>query len=300
MKQGFDTHRFARDYQLSISPSGHKHHRAGWINIPCPYCRGAGYHLGLPIGKPFGTCYKCGPRGMLDIIQHLLRVAPAQAWSILEKYSTGAVYTEDEREDREAPTLLSLPEGAGRLRRPHLKYLVDRGFRDPDALAEDWNLLATGHTGPYKFRIIAPIYYRGKMVSFQGRDITGKSELKYKACPQDKEVIPHKHLLYGYDKIPSHSIIVVEGIVDVWKLGPGAVCTFGVKWTLEQLNKIKEFPRRFIMFDSNEEEAQAQAEKLAASLSAFSGTTEIVELEEGDAGDLSMKEAHTFMKNLGF
>lgn len=58
------------------------------------------------------------------------------------------------------------------------KYLEGRRF-DPKMLQDEWNVLATGpgaiikvnnKTIDYSYRVIAPVYYEGKMVSFQGRD----------------------------------------------------------------------------------------------------------------------------------
>ena len=39
--------------------------------------------------------------------------------------------------------------------------------------------------GKYKNRIIIPIYYNNKLVSYHSRDITNKSKIKAKACEQE-------------------------------------------------------------------------------------------------------------------
>jgi DNA primase len=168
-----------------------------------------------------------------------------------------------------------LPAGSGPLQSIHLNYLTRRGFANPDQLAKQWGLRGTGPIGEYKFRIIAPIDYNGRMVSYQGRDVTGKSPLRYKACPKEKELMNHKHTLYGMDKATQESVIVVEGIVDVWKLGPGAVATYGTQFTWQQVTLLaRRWKRRYIAFDAD---AQGQAMKLANTLSTLSGEVHLVQ-----------------------
>lgn len=157
--------------------------------------------------------------------------------------------------------------------------------------------MGTAHMGNYKQRIIAPIFYNGKMVSYQGRDITEK-QIKYKACSTEKEIIHHKHLLYNFDSV-SDKMIICEGVADVWRLGKGAVCTFGVAYTKEQVLLIleKKIKKIWILFD-NEVEAQKQAEKLAADIILHSGIDVEILIPEDDAGAMTQKYADDFKKRL--
>ena len=167
-------------------------------------------------------------------------------------------------------------------------------------LEKEWGLLGTGPVGPYKHRIIAPIHFRNELVSYQGRDITGKSPLRYKACSEKNEVMKHKHTLYGIDKVPGKRVVVVEGIADVWRLGPGAVATFGIKFTGSQINLLSEFEKVFIIFDSGETEDQAeeQSEILCDSLGCLGVDTEQIRLDGVDPGDMGQTEANNLMKSL--
>jgi DNA primase len=179
----------------------------------------------------------------------------------------------------------------------HKKYLQKRNF-DADRLEAEWDLLGTGPVGDYKLRIIAPITFRGRVVSYQGRALSELASLKYKACRLDEEVIPHKTLLYGLDRASGHSAIVVEGITDVWRLGFGAVATFGVQWTREQIVLLREYPRVFIMYDFGEAEAEEQGRRLAYALAGLGVSVELLLDAQGDPADLSNEDAKLLMREI--
>ncbi len=42
---------------------------------------------------------------------------------------------------------------------------------DPNYLVSEWGLLSTGVLGEFKFRILAPVYFKGQLVSYQCRDL---------------------------------------------------------------------------------------------------------------------------------
>ena len=94
------------------------------------------------------------------------------------------------------------------------------------------------------------------------------------------------------------SVVVVEGITDAWRLGPGAVATFGIQFTLMQVILLRQFESKYIMFDSADPQAIKQAEKLADYLSGFPGHVEIIETHCGDPAELTQKEADALMGEL--
>lgn len=164
-------------------------------------------------------------------------------------------------------------------------------------VAEIWELQATGPTGKYKHRIIAPIYLNNFLISYQGRDWTEKSGLRYKACELEKEIVAHQEILYGIDLAVHHKVILVEGITDAWRFGPGAVACFGIEMKKRQLLLLMErFSEVYIMFD-DDPQAIDQAEEIAADLSMAGILTEIC-LIDGDPGALPQKEADDYKKDL--
>jgi len=182
----------------------------------------------------------------------------------------------------------------------HCKYMHKRGF-DPVYLERIWKCFATGHLGNHKFRICSPVWFDNQMVSYVGRDITDKNKAKYKPCPEELEVRKHKHCLYGEHVIPpvNESIVVVEGMTDAWRLGPGAVATLGTKFTPIQVELIAAHKKSWIIFD-DEDEAQEQAEKLAHEASLRPDHTSVVVLLDNskDPGSLSLKDAESVMRQL--
>src|SRR5690606_34062072 len=123
------------------------------------------------------------------------------------------------------------PSDIGPLQTPHKKYLIKRNF-DPDELVSLWGIQSTSPFSSlsiengkiqYKYRILIPILWEGRPVTFQARDYTGKQSIKYLACPEEREIIHHKHILYGHPSLwENRRGVLVEGVFDVWRLGINA------------------------------------------------------------------------------
>lgn len=274
--------------RLPVAPEHHKHVRPGWVQTICPFCSGnPGYHLGFSLDRGSFHCWRCGPHSIASVLRALV---PGTSLHVLwEEYGIQRAGTPE-------PLWVAAPEvkfptGTRDMTPRHHAYLEGRNF-EPERLEREWGLKGTGPVGSYKWRIIIPIYFRGTMVSYTSRDITGRATTPYKACPQQGEVLRHKRTLYGMDRASSRAVIVVEGPADVWRLGPGAVALFGTRFSSAQVNLLKDFGRRFIFFDSGEVEAAHQAKELASLLSIFPGVTEVLDLgEEMDPAQLTPREA---------
>ena len=277
----------------------HKHTRQGWVNRPCPFCTGnPGLHLGFNEKSGYFVCYRCGGHPVAKVVRALLNVSWYTANKIVKQYGGDSDYkTKVQRENREKGLEVKLPAGTKQMANMHTLYLRDRGF-DPDQLYKTWGLLGTGSIGRYKYRIIAPVFFRGVLVSFQGRDITNKSSLKYKACPKHKERIHHKHVLYGFD-LAGRDVIVVEGITDAWRLGPGAVATFGIKYTWAQVQLLSTFRRVFVWFDESDPEAVDKSQQLMLDLGSLGVESNAIWTGlGGDPGDKTPEEAKYIMQDL--
>jgi len=105
-------------------------------------------------------------------------------------------------------------------------------------------------------------------------------------------------MIYGIHCIPSDAVVIVEGAVDVWRLGPGAVASLGIGWKHQQIEQLRAFNRRYVMFDP-EPAAQRRACEVAAHLGQFRGTTEIIDGLSSDPGDMAQAEADRIMAALG-
>lgn len=292
----FDALNFFQDFGIQYVTEGHKHCQPGWIQISCPFCTGnPGWHLGYSENGDFFNCWRCGFHTNKEVIRTTAVTSWEKTHEIFMEYQTHRSGKTKSREYRHAKKL-KLPPGCSALTPRHMSYLQRRGF-DPYRIMSEWDILGTGPVGDYKHRIIAPIYYNNRLVSYQGRDITDKSSLKYKACKIEDEVIHHKHILYGLDKATGPNCILVEGIVDVWRLGAGAVAGFGIKMKTSQLAiLIERFRKVYVMFD-DDPQAKKEAEKIAFDL-AMTGIDCEICIIEGDPGDMNQKKADKISKSL--
>lgn len=296
-----DIIKFYRDFKISYSDRGSKI-TSGWVGTDCPFCDGGNYRLGFHLKSGAVSCWSCGKHSHTAMIKALLNCSVSKAIEIKKEYETNIrPCNEEESETLPTPlvTVCSLPTGSSRLSQRAKEYLRGRNF-DPEHLESVWNLKSTDAFGDYKFRIIAPIFVDEVMVSYQGRDFTGKSDMKYKACKAENEVMAHQTVVYGLDLTKGDTCIVVEGIADAWRLGSGAICCFGIDFTMAQVNVIADrFKKAFILFDA-EEQAQKQANDMAVLLNARGVEVYILELDESDPGEMLQEDADELMIELGF
>jgi hypothetical protein len=294
----FNAERFYIDHRIEYITEGNKHCANGWLQIHCPFCEGAeNWHLGYDTYGGYFNCWRCGFKNSTKVVAKLIRCDWEKARDIVKQYGGSSTVRPKDKHNRIGIKPFKLPTSCGPLKKSHKKYLLDRSF-NPGRLIKTWDLMGTSYYGDYKFRIVAPIYYNQNMVSFQARDITNKSILKYKACEQSTEIIHHKYILYGVDLVPFETCVLVEGIADVWRLGPGAVCGFGIKMTEQQITLLYERYRRiYIMFD-DEPEAQKQAKRIGNKLASIDCDVSIIDDFNGDPGEMSNTQAIKLMKKI--
>ena len=292
---------FCQDFNISIAHENHKHSREGWMNVECPRCSGnPGYHLGHSLHEGNFVCWRCGFMPQLEAIQRLSNTSWREAKQILRKYG-GSAKQKRVRNARveEKDIDVEFPKGTVPLRKPHRKYLEKRNF-DSDRIEYIWGIKSTKRmTGFYGDRIVAPIYYNNRLISYQCRATDDNAEQKYLACPARGERRPHKTVLYGYDMSATGTVVVVEGVTDVWRLGPGAVATFGVKYKAEQVLLLSKFKRVFILFDETDSQAIKQGQKLAIDLGLMGVHAEQVWTQtDCDPGELSDDDSKYLMREL--
>lgn len=266
-----------------------------WIGICCPLCQDSGFHGGFTINNPIRySCWRCNYRNPVGALSKILSVPYLSAQQILEM----------ELESSEIISKIQvgtkpfhLPDFCGKMTERHRKYLEGRNF-DSEFLEEKYKLLGTSHLGDYCNRVIAPIIVNNEVVSYQGRDITNRSSMRYKACSTEREIIHHKYTLYNIDNAKKDKAVVVEGITGVWRLGDNSVCTFGVKYTTEQALLLCKFKKIFVFFDTDDA-GQEQSEKLRSFLNTYGvRTVNITVNKNQDSGSISNSEAKKIMKNI--
>lgn len=297
--------RLLSDHSIPHVTEGHKHVTDGWVNVHCPFCRGSqNFHLGISVEHGGGHCWRCGGHSLPSAVSRLLDIPYAQAQALIQQYRGPRVRLRRASKTNTSPANeVILPQPNAALGGAYAEYLSNRGF-DPERTAQEWGLLQTGPVSlldgiSYSHRILIPIHWNGKLVSYQARDITNRSPLKYLACPKAREAIHHKTILYGKQAAwaASRVIVVVEGVTDVWRFGEHAAATFGIEFTLEQVLQLTKHGDQFFIVFDNEPQAQRQARKLHAQLRALNKTARI-ETVATDPGNMAQEEAAYFVEQL--
>lgn len=255
------------------------HVTEGWVGIVCPFC-GTGtnrYGLGYNLRSGWLSCWKCGPHNLASVIAQAAGISSKDARSLADGVDRVRIVERYERERGR----LELPAGVVDLGKVHRRYLESRGF-DPDELIDLWKIQGIGLHPRLGWRIFIPIHQRREVVSWTTRLTSDDCEHteRYRGAKRGQEIYPRGTVLYGEDKA-KHAIVVHEGPFDVWRTGPGAVCTCGVGFTQTQVRRMSKYPIRAICFDSDRA-AQRRARALSDQLAPFPGETYIVQLSGKD------------------
>ena len=287
-----------KDYNIHTSTNSH-HSSTDFLQTKCVFCDDSSDHLGWHISGEFVNCWKCGGHSIEWALQKLLSMSREQVNVLIKQYEgRSSTAVRDKLNKREESQVMEIELPGHSLDKQHVRYLKGREF-DPVYLSEKYRLLGTGISGEWKYRIIIPIYFRGKLVSFQGRDITDEQKLRYKSLEIEKSVMHYKHTLYGIDECTGNTIIVMEGPFDVWRWGDGAVATYGTSITEWQIRLLSRYRAVFFLFDA-EEEAQRLALKAARKLACMGVKVEVIDLEMGcDPAELTGSEVRELKKELG-
>lgn len=304
---------------IHVAQVGERHYRENWVCVPCPFCTGQeGNHLGFNPRANVFTCFRCGRHGKYEALGALLGISKKEAYEVAKGYtidkwtSLGEISenAELERKRNERNSQASYEgddessftvPGKRELLRLHRDYLIGRDY-DPDRIRRLWDIRCVGKTGRYSYRIVIPITYGNRVVSFTTRDVTGMAADRYLACPPADALRHHKHCVYGSDQSDYKTCLVVEGPFGVWRIGRGTVGTCGTGWTHEQAKIIATYRKSYIVFDPEEKEAQQRAEKLSIMLASYMEHHSYVVQGHGakgrDTGELTTDEVKELRKLL--
>lgn len=260
----------------------HHHCTQNYAQVNCCFCLAGNFTLGISLYGTHASCWRCGNHHIVETLSKLTGLSIPQIRDLLR----GIVV--DIPEAVKPAGKLQLPKGIKPLSElpAHRRYLRGRGF-DWREIERLWGVRGIGLAAKYAWSLFIPITYQGKTVSWTTRTLGNKGQ-RYDSAKASAESVCHKNLLYGEDYVRD-TVLVCEGPTDVWAIGPGAVCTFGIQYGQAQVAKIAKYKTRIIGFD-NEPQAQAQAKKLVNDLSGFPGETLRLELDAKDPGESSREE----------
>lgn len=317
---------FLRDHQIEFLAEG-KNVAAGNVNIHCPFCgaRDPSKHLGLHLQSNAWGCWRDDThRGRAP--QRLVMRLLGCSWDTANKLVSerGGLTTDetwkqlkDKLRTPEAQKESVLPEVAldenffplgtqtTRGRRStglFEEYLWARHFDEPLVLADQYDLMGC-LAGPYRWRLIFPIYLRYRLVGWTGRAITN-AQLRYKSHPPGEQ----RALLYNYDAARDTGgrlLLLAEGPVDTLKLdyygkalGARCVGLLGLNLSPGKLALLAALAERFervvICLDRG---ALAQALEFQARTAVIPGV-QVARLEvRKDPGELRPREVAQFLRS---
>lgn len=265
----------------------------GSVNITCPFCNDHSNHCGIFEDTLVFHCWICGASGPIEaLLETLLGIGSREADDLLgnveSDFKTSSLEQIDRLICREVSKAIEANRGK-EIEWPEYSVPITR---DTESLVLDRYLkrrkisLATVilhncrlcEAGRYMHRMIIPVYFSGKLVSYQAADLTGKAYLKYETAPGKIN-----DYLYGYDQV-TEEMILVEGILDAWRLGPGACATFGTHITNNQKNLIEDKKLKKLIFcwDSD---AYWKAKNQAGWFKPFIREVKVIKLPEGEDPD---------------
>jgi hypothetical protein len=265
----------------------------GNIAINCPFCAGAdpSQHLNISLsGKGF-YCLRnrAHSGGEARLVQRLLNCSYEQALAVVRSgralpddwYSRVKSLLFDSSTPVPADKPLEWPEEFRRLDhqrltvRPYWNYLHSRGYTDQqiDRLWEDYDV-AYCNRGPFHGRIMFPVYFDHRLVTWTGRAISPTKTLRYKTLTADADKAleagtpcalgPISSYLLWWDHLleaDADTIMLCEGPFDALRLmhlgkskGVVATCFFTAQPGPQQIDLLHEllprFQRKLLLLDA--------------------------------------------------
>ncbi|KYK24184.1 hypothetical protein AYK24_06650 [Thermoplasmatales archaeon SG8-52-4] len=280
----------------------------GWVNIQCPFCSDRSNHLGIRKRDLRVHCWQCKGHSLRELIVEL--VGNTHADKTLRALRPSS--SEDGVSHNSPPSDVAasprrrvwLPREATKyFPEIHKNYLKNRGF-NPRTVIRKYQLRACYKIGKYKFRIIIPIFLSGKLVCFTSRGIIeGMDGTKYMDASPEECLITTNNLVYNYDNLQEGSdAIHVEGPIDVWKLGDGAISFMGLNYSMNQIKLImkKKIHKYFILLDPDTAGNRA-IRRLAREVAPLVGEVHIVKLKIAeDPGALTITQGEQLKSIINF
>jgi hypothetical protein len=285
-----------------------------YYSVNCPHCSDTRQRLYInhlfgqrdPDGRPFHHLIHCfneqcfsDYQRVLNFIEDLTEVGSVQLSEC--KIAQGEVIDVDKlRFEWPGPVVR-----VDRLSQTHpaVVYLKSRHF-DPAVIGKFYNVHYCEESSFYlaSHRLVIPLYIDKKFVGWQTRALYDPPKSKehyspkYWNCPN----IPRASIVYNLANAARYrTAVLMEGVTDVWALGPMGCCTLGATYSAPQHTKLVRSlaGANLILVYDPEEYDKDKTQKLALDLaSAFPGRFANIRLPTGtDPGSLSRKFLRSFI-----
>jgi hypothetical protein len=242
--------------------------KRGEVSVHCPFCgdEDPSEHMGIALEREVWGCHRNGAhrgKSPYKLVQALLGCSFSQAKLVVSQYS----HADPETLDQALLSLNAAPEGPEKaperlqippefkavtdtgLRIRFYNYLQKRGFDDPIAVAEAYDLKCC-LTGRWKDRLIIPIYQAGELVAWTGRALSNPHNAPRYLSTSDAI----KRSIFNEDELRAggNCLFVTEGPLDAIKVDfyareydARATCVFGTSITIDQISIIRQVMKNF-------------------------------------------------------
>jgi hypothetical protein len=227
---------------------------AGNVNIRCPHCSDTSNHCSIFPSTLVFHCWRCNAKGGFAYLVSVVSGIPYD--EILKEVEDGTTPSDKSVTDR-IHEFFELDSTKSDLDKPLVDIDLPDYYEPINEFLEPCSLLdkylerrkytrgfveskgcGICRVGQWMGRMIIPVFFGQKMVAYQGADMTGSADQKYKADGHESQI---KKVLYEYDGIEAGGrMILTEGILDCWRVGKDAVCSFGTSLTPQQIGLILE------------------------------------------------------------
>jgi len=280
----FDPIAYFEDRNIDYYTEG-KNVSRGWVNISCPFCDDPSWHCGVNLKSNLFHCWICDEKGsVIKLIQRIEDCSWAEAKRIFREFCDEFKIQNELPEHPRLKTRKIITFPIVNLQGVHRVFLTQRGFL-PNHIIKKYKIKASTGIGKYRYRIIIPIFFNGKMVSFTARAIFDHQTPKYLNCPNNLSLVDVHDIFYNVDSLKNkRKCVIVEGVTDVWRIGEGAIAMLGKNISEKQIFLLKEkkIEEILLLFDKDaEEKAESYAKQLASLFLVNIGI-----LDKGDPGEL--------------
>ena len=271
------------------------------VNIQCPFCNDSSNHCGVFINSLLFSCWRCSTAGPLEQLLHQLTGYSIEACKELvvsphHSFKKGSLEQIKEMMDDVADDIQSKKRKIVEIQMPEHSRLIteDTNSKLLDSYLARRNISLSTlilhkcsicNVGYYMHRIIIPVFYNDILVSYQAADLTGRARVKYETAPGHIN-----DYIYGIDSITGTRMIVVEGILDAWRVEDSVGAIFGITLTDKQKALIlaKKLDELIFAFDGT---AYWQARVQAKYFSCFINKVTVLKLPTNEDPDSMGKEA---------
>jgi DNA primase len=249
-----NTLKILKDFKINFIES-HPEVSKSCVGIDCPFCGDIGKHLGIFREHGNYYCWKCGSKGSLFRLLHILKGISWEEYldkldisykgmgtsvketltAIFKKHSkrkeSVEITRQEHKEFKETWKELSIVQN-----KLILRFLNKRQLNYNDLQYYGAKIAISGK---FIHRLIIPIPapFIGNDECFIARDLTGQAIKKYVV---ESDINIHQIPYYNFPlDMPYKELVITEGIFDVWAIkNYFATCLFGKVLSLHQFNSV--------------------------------------------------------------